>query len=107
MLRDLLRLVETAEGPISLADLGRQLGVDAAVLDGMLQYWVRKGRLVMDGRAGSVACSGGCTSMGGGCGSCSGVASCPFMARLPVTYRVNTIPPVSYTHLTLPTNREV
>ena len=30
MLRDLLRLVETAEGPISLADLGRQLVVDAA-----------------------------------------------------------------------------
>jgi len=92
MLRELLRLVETAEGPISLADLGRQLGVDVAVLDGMLQYWVRKGRLIMDGQSGEVACAGGCGSMGGGCGSCSGMTSCPFVARLPVTYRVNTIP---------------
>lgn len=88
MLRELLRLVETAEGPISLADLGRRLGVDATVLDGMLQYWVRKGRLVMDGHSGGVACTGGCASMGG-CGSCSGVTSCPFVARLPITYRLN------------------
>lgn len=90
MLRELLRLVETAEGPISLADLGRQLGVDVAVLDGMLQYWVRKGRLIMDGQSGGVACAGGGAM--GGCGSCSGMASCPFVARLPVTYRANTIP---------------
>lgn len=108
MLRELLRLVETAEGPISLTDLGRQLGVDAAVLDGMLQHWVRKGRLVVDG-AGGQGCRGAgeksslaspllspapplpC-SPASGCGSCSGMASCPFVARLPVTYRVNTIP---------------
>ena len=88
MLRELLRLVETAEGPISLSDLARQLGVDAAVLDGMLQHWVKKGRLVVDGRSSAVTCEGGCASMGG-CGSCAGVASCPFIARLPVTYRLN------------------
>ncbi len=92
MLRELLRLVETAEGPISLTHLARQLDVDVAVLDGMLQYWVRKGRLVMDSHSGEGVCGGGCTSMGGGCGSCSGMASCPFVARLPVTYRANTIP---------------
>ena len=84
MLRELLRLVETAEGPISLTDLARQLGVDAAVLEGMLQHWVQKGRLVVDGRASVAACA----SMGG-CGSCAGVTSCPFVARLPVTYRLN------------------
>jgi hypothetical protein len=89
MLRELLRLVEAAQGPISLTELGRQLNVDVAVLDGMLQHWVRKGRIVMDGRAGSVACSGNCVSLGGGCGSCSGTGSCPFIARLPVTYRFN------------------
>ena len=53
MLRELLRLVETAEGPISLSDLARQLGVDAAVLDGMLQHWVRQGRLVVEGGSGA------------------------------------------------------
>ena len=88
MLRELLRQVETAEGPISLTDLARQLGVDAAVLDGMLQHWVQKGRLVVDGRSSAAACAGGCASMGG-CGSCTGVAACPFVARLPVTYRLN------------------
>ena len=88
MLRELLRLVETAEEPISLTDLARQLGVDAAVLDGMLQHWVQKGRLVVDGRSSAAACAGGCASMGG-CGSCTGVAACPFVARLPVTYRLN------------------
>jgi hypothetical protein len=106
MLRELLRLVETAEGPVSLTDLSRQLGVDVPVLDGMLQYWVRKGRLVVEGsgESGAQRCrgagetsgalslpvlsaaSGGCS---GGCGSCSGMASCPFVARLPVTYRLN------------------
>jgi hypothetical protein len=111
MLRELLRLVEAAEGPISLSDLARQLGVDVPVLDGMLQHWVRKGRLVVEGSAGAqggrgagqngdaltlplltpaplLPCSpavGGC----GGCGSCSGMANCPFVARLPVTYRLN------------------
>lgn len=108
MLRELLRLVETAEGPISLADLGRQLGVDVTVLDGMLQYWVRKGRLVVEG-AGEQRCGGAGARRGpanassspaplpacspaGGCGSCSGMTSCPFVARLPVTYRAATIP---------------
>ena len=108
MLRELLRLVETAEGPMSLTDLARQLGVDAAVLDGMLQHWVRKGRLVVEG-AGAQGCRGvgerrssadGSFSPAplppcapaSGCGSCSGMTNCPFVARLPVTYRVNTIP---------------
>lgn len=86
MLRDLLRLVEAADGPITLAELGRQLGVDAAVLDGMLQHWVRKGRLVTDSGA-AMSCGSGC--MGGGCGSCAGVTGCPFVARLPITYRLN------------------
>lgn len=88
MLRELLRLVEAADGPISLAELGRQLGVDAAVLDGMLQHWVRKGRLVMDGGA-ATPCADGYMSVGGGCGSCAGVAACPFIVRLPITYRLN------------------
>ena len=108
MLRELLRLVETAEGPISLTHLARQLDVDVAVLDGMLQYWVRKGRLIVEG-AGEQGCGGAGARKGpanmssspapllpcspaGGCGSCSGMTSCPFVARLPVTYRANTIP---------------
>jgi hypothetical protein len=88
--------------------LSREFGVDTTVIDSMLQHWVRKGRLVAE--AGGQGCRGagekeatpgllllspapsplcppasaGC----GGCGSCSGASSCPFMARLPLTYRV-------------------
>lgn len=111
MLRELLRLVETAQGPISLTDLARQLGVDNAVLDSMLQHWVRKGRLVVEGsgyageqRSGGAGERRGAAgasfppapplpcSPAGNCGSCSGMTNCPFVVRLPVTYRVNTIP---------------
>lgn len=91
MLRELLQLVESAEGPLSLAELGRHLNVDSATLDGMLQHWVRKGRLVVDGRAGAT-CARTCVSASCGCGSCSGLNACPFIARLPVTYRVNSLP---------------
>ena len=87
MLRELLRLVETAEGPISLAELSRQLGVDAAVLDVMLLHWVLKCRLGIDGRS-ARACANGGGCMPGGCGSCAGLTHCPFVARLPVTYRL-------------------
>jgi hypothetical protein len=85
MLREVLHLVETAEGPISLADISRQLGIDRGVLDGMLNYWVRKGELLVDNRSTS-ACHVSCAEAGCRCGSCNGAAGCPFMARLPKSY---------------------
>jgi len=83
MLRQLLQLIEAAEGPVSLTDLSRQLDVAPATLDGMLQHWVRKGRLVVSDRS-VKACAGGC-------GSCSGAVDCPFIVRLPVAYRLSSI----------------
>lgn len=87
MLREVLRIVETADGPISLADVSKQLGIDPGVLDGMLDYWVRKGRLVVDNRS-AASCHTACLDAGCGCGSCSGVDGCPFIARLPKTYSI-------------------
>jgi len=84
MLRDLLRLVEMAEGPISLADLSRQLGVAPAALEGMLEHWVRKGRLTVSGGAAAASCG----SCAGHCGSCAGAVNCPFVARLPKSYLI-------------------
>lgn len=86
MLRELLQRVEAAEGPVSLAELGRELGVEPAALDGMLQYWVCRGRLAVEGRPGAVCASAGAAACH--CGSCPGAAECPFIARLPLTYRV-------------------
>lgn len=88
MLRELLRLVENAQGPVGLSALSRELGVGEAVLDGMLQHWVRKGRLEMDGGS-SIACAGGCAPGTNRCGSCAGISGCPFVARLPITYRLS------------------
>ena len=104
MLRELLQLVETAEGPISLNDLSRHLGVDSAVLEGMLLHWVRKGRLLVEaGEQGrreageKTACARALLTPSpllprppaSHCGGCAGITSCPFVARLPVTYRLN------------------
>jgi hypothetical protein len=84
MLRDVLRLVEGAKGPVSLAELSRQLDVAPAVLEGMLEHWARKGRLAVSG--GTVAtCHDSCA---GRCGSCAGAVNCPFVARLPKSYLI-------------------
>lgn len=88
MLRELLRIVESAGGAISLTELSRRLGVDAAALDGMLDFWVRKGRLRLDTASGMACAATDGDKAVGMCGSCSGATGCPFMARLPRAYRV-------------------
>jgi hypothetical protein len=80
MLRQVLQTVEAAQGPITLVELSRRLDIDPGALAGMLEHWAQRGRLTVDGGSAS-ACA-----MGGGCGSCSGAAACPFMARLPRTF---------------------
>jgi hypothetical protein len=84
MLFELLRLIETAGGPVTMADLQRQLGVDRATVEGMIQFWVRKGRLHITERSEAV-CATGCADASCACGSCSGASGCPFIARLPKT----------------------
>lgn len=80
MLRDVLRAVEAAEGPITLSELSRRLNLDPGALGGMLEHWAQKGRLTIDG-GGTCACAAG-----SGCGACSGALACPFVARLPRSY---------------------
>lgn len=87
MLFELLRLIEATSGPISLGDLQRQLAVDSTTLEGMIQFWVRKGRLHVNGRSESV-CAASCADAGCSCGSCSGIEGCPFIARLPIAYEL-------------------
>jgi hypothetical protein len=43
-LRDVLAAFERGEA-MSLAQLARNLGVEAVVLDTMIQFWVRKGKI--------------------------------------------------------------
>lgn len=87
MLRQVLQMVEAANGSISLGELSRQLGVDAAALDGMLDYWVRKGRLQLNTQTGMACSTAGAAAGGlGMCGSCGSVAGCPFIAQMPRSY---------------------
>ncbi len=83
MLWKVLHEVEAARAPLDLSELSRRLDVERSVLDGMIQFWVRKGRLVEDaataGQA-TMACAAH------GCGSgCSGAQGCPFMMKMPHT----------------------
>ncbi|NJN16951.1 MAG: hypothetical protein HC822_12110 [Oscillochloris sp.] len=68
MLHQVLQAFERASGPLSLDELSRGLGIDRGALDGMIDFWVRKGRLKVSGAG---TCSptgcGGCAAHAGGC----------------------------------------
>jgi len=82
MLWQILREVEAAQGPLDLNELSRRLGVERGALDGMIQFWVRKGRLVDDlAAAEGVVCAAGSCSSG-----CGGPQGCPFAMKMPRTY---------------------
>jgi hypothetical protein len=61
-LREVLTAFEQG-GPMSLAEMSRRYEVDPAVLEDMIQFWVRKGRL-------RDACNAG------GCAACHQSGSC-------------------------------
>jgi hypothetical protein len=83
MLKQVLKEIEAAGGTISLDALGQRLGLDRSTLEGMIQFWVRKGRLKEDNFFSSG--TGNCVT--GSCGgSCSGPQGCPFTMRMPRTY---------------------
>jgi len=85
MLYQVLQEIEEATGPILVTDLGRKLDIDPAALLGMIEFWVRKGRLRDD----DAVLEEGIVCAGGGCGDhCSGLAECTFVAKMPKTYSV-------------------
>jgi hypothetical protein len=75
-LRQVLTIFEQADGALSLAHVARELGISTARLEGMLQYWVRKGRIR------EVAASSS------GCPSCGIKGECPFVMALPRSYEL-------------------
>jgi len=84
MLRQVLQEIETTRSALHLGELSHRLGIDRSVLDGMIHFWVQKGRLV-DDDTGIIASTNICTSAS--CKmSCDGMANCPFIAKMPKTY---------------------
>ncbi len=80
MLHQVLREIEQATEPLSLGDLARKLDVDQSTLDGMLTFWVRKGRIVVSDIDGQTCATGG------GCTSCGSSTGCPFAGKAPRTF---------------------
>ncbi len=90
MLQQVLNEIKAANGVINLNDLAKKLGIDRSALDGMIQFWVRKGRLKEDDINSEMpdACtSTACSS------SCSGPKECPFVMTMPRTYSLAFHPP--------------
>ncbi|MBN1993451.1 MAG: hypothetical protein JW953_12190 [Anaerolineae bacterium] len=78
--------IEAAQGSINLNELSRKLSVERSALDGMIAYWMRKGRIKDDEREQEqvfVACRPGNCSIGRGC---PGPQGCPFIMKMPRTY---------------------
>ena len=76
-LRQVLTIFETAVTPLSMPQIARQLDVSPEQLEGMIQHWVRKGKI----RENKAATE---------CGSCGHGSSCPFVLDLPRSYELVT-----------------
>jgi hypothetical protein len=84
VLHQILQEIEAAQGSINLNDLSQKLSIERGALEGMIQYWVRKGRLKDDTQENDVI-SGVCRT--GACGrSCPGPQGCPFVMKMPRTF---------------------
>jgi len=84
MLNQVLQAITHAREPISLTALSYKLGIEPGALEGMLAHWVRKGKLRDDDAEAASACQPGGA---GSCGStCTGIATCSFVAKMPRSY---------------------
>jgi hypothetical protein len=75
MLQAVLTAFEEARGPISLNEMARDLGIAPGMLDGLIEHWVRKGKVR--------ACSGGSA-----CASCH--SACSYSPTMPRSYELVT-----------------
>ena len=83
MLQQILQEIETAQGAVNLNDLAHKFGLERDALKGMLDFWMRKGRLVELGQ--DETTSGICSGAACG-GSCPGPQRCPFGLNMPRTF---------------------
>ncbi len=84
MLRQVLHAFEDTQQPRTLSQLARELEMPPGMLEGMIAYWVRKGKLRESGNE-------------AGCSSCQHGHSCPYITQMPRTFELVTdddpIPP--------------
>lgn len=84
MLNQVLLEIELARNGLNLSELSHKLDIDQSALDGMIQFWVQKGRLVDD----DVEEGDSCSTIDS-CGrSCTGKSTCAFAMKMPKTYSI-------------------
>lgn len=68
-----LDAIQHADGPLSLYQLARQLDIEPSAAQGMIDFWVQKGRLRVQG-------SDAPTCTPSGCSTCdTGPTGCPLL----------------------------
>jgi len=80
-LQQVLEALEQARGPVSVAQISRALEIEPSALQGMIDFWVRKGRLRVSGDPG---CSSGCAV----CAPDGTPQSCPALLVIPRRFEV-------------------
>lgn len=78
-LRQVLDYFDSNSGSISLGEMARELGIEREMLDEMIAYWVRKGKL----REVLSSCNDDDRVT---CGCGSGPDKCAFVATMPRTF---------------------
>ena len=85
MLRQVLQELESAVGPVDLNALSGKLGVERSALEGMIEFWVRKGRLKEEYAAGiKRACVGDDYPA-----KCSDAHVCSLVTNLPRSFSLS------------------
>jgi hypothetical protein len=74
-LRQVLQAFEETRAPRTLTQLARELDLSPGMLEGMIDHWVRKGRLRE-------------TGSGQPCTTCGDHGRCPFVARMPRSFEL-------------------
>ena len=74
-LRQVLHAFEATAQPLSLSQMAQQLDLPPSMLEGMIAYWVRKGKIREVGGAAP-------------CGSCSKSSGCHYMPEIPRSYEL-------------------
>jgi hypothetical protein len=73
----MLAAIENAEGPLSLNQLADQFDINRGIIEDMLQFWVRKGRLRVIEAGAEIDCN-----------CCAANASCSLVAKMPRRYEI-------------------
>jgi len=85
MLHAILYELQTASEPMTLRTLGQKLNVQQSALEGMIQFWVQKGRLELDDGMGGASEVSVCDHKI--CfRSCPGPAQCPLASDPLISY---------------------